>query len=110
MADRTIRKVNPDLRRSLTAGTRGSQLAQQQTGLVVTALARAVAGMHIRVCIIKTAGNRAPTRRLAEFGASGVFTREIDSAMAHMCANCTRRANWGQRIGDWEEKAGSLLF
>lgn len=71
--------------RSLRIGTRGSPMAMVQAELVRGRLCAAhsdlaVAGM-IELVPIRTTGDRVLTRRLAELGGKGLFTKEIEEAL-----------------------------
>ena len=64
----------------LRLGTRGSQLARAQSGMVARALTRAT-GLPVRLVIITTRGDRITDRPLAEVGGKGLFTAELESAL-----------------------------
>jgi hydroxymethylbilane synthase len=70
----------------LRLGTRGSKLALTQAGLVRDALARAVPDLAapdaIEIVTIKTTGDAIQDRPLAEAGGKGLFTKEIEEALA----------------------------
>ena len=68
----------------LRLGTRGSPLALTQAGMVRTALAVAHGFSEDRVEIvpIRTSGDRIQDRPLAEAGGKGLFTKEIEEALA----------------------------
>ncbi len=75
-------KLQIEKRKSkIVVGTRGSALAQWQTNFVVAALKRLAPDLEIETRIIKTAGDKDPTRSLAELGGLGVFTKEIENAL-----------------------------
>jgi hydroxymethylbilane synthase len=65
-------------------GTRGSKLALRQADAVRDALARAhgLAGDAVEVVPIKTSGDRIRDRALSEAGGKGLFTKEIEEALA----------------------------
>ena len=68
----------------LRVGTRGSPLALAQTNAVRQALA-AVHGFdpeQIAVEVIRTSGDRIQDRPLADVGGKGLFTKEIEEALA----------------------------
>ncbi len=65
----------------LTIGTRGSPLALAQTELARRALRAAHPGLETTVTVIRTTGDAVQSRRLAEIGGKGLFTREIDDAL-----------------------------
>jgi hydroxymethylbilane synthase len=68
----------------LRIGTRGSPLALAQTAAVFHALVNAhgLAGSRIEVKVIKTTGDKVQNRVLAEVGGKGLFTKEIEIALA----------------------------
>ncbi|HEX9647359.1 MAG TPA: hydroxymethylbilane synthase [Alphaproteobacteria bacterium] len=72
--------------RALRIGTRGSPLALAQTALVREALVAAEPGLGaagaLDVQLIRTTGDIAGDRPLAEIGGKGLFTKEIDEALA----------------------------
>src|SRR5918996_1213047 len=69
----------------LRIGTRGSRLARAQTDLVCRALAAAhpelAASGALEVVVIRTTGDRATDRPLAELGGKGLFCKEIETAL-----------------------------
>ena len=67
--------------RRLTIGTRGSPLALAQAALARRALEAAHPGITTGIAVIRTAGDRAANRPLAEIGGKGLFTGEIDEAL-----------------------------
>ena len=67
--------------RRLTIGTRGSPLALAQAALARRALEAAHPGITTGISVIRTAGDRAANRPLAEIGGKGLFTGEIDEAL-----------------------------
>jgi hydroxymethylbilane synthase len=71
-------------RPKLSVGTRGSPLALAQTHAVCDLLRKAhgFGQDDIEVCIIKTTGDTVQDRRLAEIGGKGLFTKEIEIALA----------------------------
>jgi hydroxymethylbilane synthase len=68
----------------LRVGTRGSPLALAQTAAVCQALFKAhgLAGDCIDIKVIKTTGDQIQNRLLAEVGGKGLFTKEIEIALA----------------------------
>ncbi len=69
----------------LRIGTRGSALALAQTTAVRAQLAAAWPDLpleRIEVVIIKTTGDLVQDRALSEIGGKGLFTKELDEAMA----------------------------
>jgi hydroxymethylbilane synthase len=71
--------------RPLRIGTRGSALALYQAGLVRDRLrqvhAELAADEAVELVPIRTTGDRVQTRRLAEIGGKGLFTKEIEEAL-----------------------------
>ena len=69
----------------LRLGTRGSQLALTQAGLVRDALAASVPALAapdaIEIVVIKTTGDAIQDRPLSEAGGKGLFVKEIEEAM-----------------------------
>jgi hydroxymethylbilane synthase len=68
----------------LRIGTRGSPLALAQTAAVCQALSRScgLASTSIEVRVIKTTGDQIQNRLLADVGGKGLFTKEIETALA----------------------------
>ena len=68
----------------LRIGTRGSPLALAQAGEVRARLAAAhgIAAERIAVAIIRTTGDMIKELPLAEAGGKGLFTKEIEEALA----------------------------
>ena len=68
----------------LRLGTRGSPLALAQARMVREALAWAhgFAPERIELEVIRTSGDRIQDRPLAEVGGKGLFTKEIEEALA----------------------------
>ena len=70
----------------LRLGTRGSQLALAQTRLVAEALASAwpelAAPGAIETVVIRTTGDRIQDRPLSAIGGKGLFTKELEEALA----------------------------
>ncbi len=68
----------------LRLGTRGSPLALAQAHMVREALARAhgFSPERIAVEVIRTSGDRIQDRPLADVGGKGLFTKEIEEALA----------------------------
>lgn len=67
-------------------GTRGSPLALAQAEMVKSGLAAAHAALRaagaIEIVIIKTTGDQIQDRALSEIGGKGLFTKEIEDALA----------------------------
>ena len=70
--------------RKLNVGTRGSPLALAQTEAVCRALCKTcgLTNADIEVRIIKTTGDLIQNRLLADVGGKGLFTKEIEIALA----------------------------
>ena len=68
----------------LRLGTRGSPLALAQARMVRQALATAHGfdPEQIAIEVIRTSGDRIQDRPLAEVGGKGLFTKEIEEALA----------------------------
>jgi hydroxymethylbilane synthase len=70
----------------LRLGTRGSQLALAQARLVAEALAGAWPGLSapgaIETVVIRTTGDRIQDRPLSAIGGKGLFTKELEEALA----------------------------
>lgn len=64
----------------IKVGTRGSDLALTQTGLVVDALKESNPGTDFEILVIKTTGDKDQRQNLAALGV-GVFVRELESAL-----------------------------
>ena len=63
-------------------GTRGSPLALAQANETADRLAAARAGIETEIVVIRTTGDMIRDRALAEAGGKGLFTKEIDEALA----------------------------
>jgi hydroxymethylbilane synthase len=63
----------------LLIGTRGSELALAQSGLIVQQLASA--GIEAELVVIKTTGDRIQDRPLHQIGGKGLFLKEIEEAL-----------------------------
>ena len=61
-------------------GTRGSELALIQTGLVIDELKKANSSVSFEIVIIKTTGDKDRRLKLEELGV-GVFVRELETAL-----------------------------
>lgn len=66
--------------RPLKLGTRGSQLATTQSGIVARALSEAT-GRPVELVIIRTRGDNVTDRPLQDVGGKGLFTKEIEDAL-----------------------------
>ncbi|MBI2115198.1 MAG: hydroxymethylbilane synthase [candidate division NC10 bacterium] len=67
--------------RTLTIGTRGSQLALWQANHVAERLRAALAGLSVRLETIKTTGDRILDVPLAAIGGKSLFVKEIEEAL-----------------------------
>lgn len=67
--------------RLLRIGTRGSQLALTQSGLIKKALEALWPGLRVELTIIKTTGDRIQDVPLAKVGGKGLFVKEIEDAL-----------------------------
>lgn len=65
----------------MICGTRGSQLAEAQTQLVIGALKRLRPGTQVTVRRVRTAGDVFRRRPISELGGVGAFVREIDDLL-----------------------------
>jgi hydroxymethylbilane synthase len=68
--------------RALRIGTRASQLALAQTGIIKEELQSALDGWKISLVKIRTAGDRDRRKPLAAIGGEGLFTAELQHALA----------------------------
>jgi hydroxymethylbilane synthase len=68
--------------RSIRIGTRGSRLAQWQARYVAERLERQHPGLKVELVEIKTLGDRDRSSPLAAIGEIGLFTKEIQRALA----------------------------
>ena len=66
----------------LRIGTRGSPLALIQAETVGAALLRAYPDVALDYRVVRTSGDRIQDRPLAEVGGKGLFTKEIEEALA----------------------------
>lgn len=62
-------------------GTRGSELAQKQTELVIDAISKAYPDCVCETVILRTEGDRILDKPLMEFGGKGVFVTEFEEAL-----------------------------
>ncbi len=67
---------------ALVIGTRGSPLALAQSNMVRAALRTAHPGLVIDLEVIRTTGDAFLDRPLADIGGKGLFTKEIEEALA----------------------------
>jgi hydroxymethylbilane synthase len=69
-------------RTTIVLGTRGSELAQQQTRMVVDSLRARWADLRIETKIVRTSGDEQKTRDIVErAGRKGLFTAELERAL-----------------------------
>lgn len=76
------------LDRPLRIGTRGSPLALAQARETQERLERAHPGIATELVVIKTTGDQILDRRLSEIGGKGLFTKELDAALAEGRIDC----------------------
>lgn len=69
----------PSATRTLTIGSRGSQLALWQARHIAAKLK--ACGVSTRIEIVKTTGDHLQTASLAQAGGKGLFTKEIEDAL-----------------------------
>lgn len=74
--------TSPELPRSIRIGTRGSRLARWQAEWVASALRDVAPGLDVVLVEIKTHGDRDRNSPLAAIGGTGLFTKEIQRALA----------------------------
>ena len=67
-------------------GTRGSELALRQTAIVESALV--AAGVGVQVVKIRTAGDKKTQEPLSSIAVKGLFTKELESALARKKVDC----------------------
>ncbi|MCC6932221.1 MAG: hydroxymethylbilane synthase [Deltaproteobacteria bacterium] len=67
--------------RRIVAGTRGSELAQIQTDLVIAELTRVYPDLEVEKRVIKTKGDKILDVPLAKIGDKGLFTKELENAL-----------------------------
>ena len=71
------------MKRKYTIGTRGSALALWQTDFVKTELEKRFPEAAFDVSVIKTTGDRILDTSLSKIGDKGLFTRQIETALAN---------------------------
>ncbi len=69
------------MKKTLTIGTRGSQLALWQAGWVRDELVRHHPGLNVVLNVIKTTGDKILDVPLAKVGGKGLFVKEIEEAL-----------------------------
>lgn len=67
--------------RTIRVGSRESELAVRQAGLVMDAIRRSCPDITLELVAMKTSGDRIIDRPLASVGGKGLFTRELDDAL-----------------------------
>ncbi|MGI8469194.1 MAG: hydroxymethylbilane synthase [Pyrinomonadaceae bacterium] len=67
--------------RKFIIGSRGSELALQQTNFVKTTLEKHFPKINLEIKIIKTTGDKLLDVALAKIGDKGLFTRQIENAL-----------------------------
>lgn len=72
--------------RAIRIGTRGSELALRQARQVEAALA--ARGMSAELVVIRTTGDRRIDEPLSSIGAKGLFTKELERALARRKVDC----------------------
>lgn len=72
----------------LRLGTRGSELALLQSGLVADQLRGSHDGLEVELVEISTTGDRVLDRPLRELGGKGLFVRELDQALLEGRIEC----------------------
>lgn len=70
-----------DFRKVYRVGTRGSKLALTQTKWVISQLTHLYPEIDFDIVVIKTKGDQVTDRPLSEVGGTGVFVKEIESAL-----------------------------
>src|SRR5688572_15486532 len=73
--------MTPPVVRTVTLGTRGSQLARWQTDFVIGRLQGAWPGLDCQIRLFTTSGDRLLDRPLPEIGGKGLFTEELEHAL-----------------------------
>lgn len=76
------------LDRALRIGTRGSPLALAQAHETEAKLKEAFPDLETEIVTIKTTGDQVLDRRLSEIGGKGLFTKELDAALADGRIDC----------------------
>ena len=77
------------VRQPIRIGTRGSKLAMVQAETVRAAIARALGDDAAAVLVkVTTSGDRIQDRTLTEIGGKGLFTKEIEEALAAGSIDC----------------------
>ncbi len=62
-------------------GTRGSALALAQSGGILRALQKSHRGIHFRLVVVKTMGDRNQRSDIFDHGVVGIFTKELEKAL-----------------------------
>ncbi len=69
------------MKKNITIGTRGSQLALWQANFIKSEIERLFPELEVELNIIKTTGDRITDRPLAMVGGKGLFVKEIENAL-----------------------------
>lgn len=69
------------MKKTITIGSRGSQLALTQTNHVADMIRSATPGIEVNVEVITTKGDRILDTPLAKIGGKGLFTKELETAL-----------------------------
>lgn len=69
------------MKRRITIGSRGSELALWQTGFVKTELEKRVSGVEFEVRVIKTTGDQILDKAISKIVDKGLFSTEIENAI-----------------------------
>ena len=69
-------------------GTRGSKLALWQARHVADALKSAYPELEAEICVIRTTGDKAFDAPLSKIGGKGLFTKELEAALAEGRVDC----------------------
>jgi len=96
-------------------GTRGSRLALIQTEWVAQKLAEYHPGLDVQIDIIRTAGDRHESAPFSRIGPTGIFVRDIESALAdkridiavHSLKDLQTELPPGLKIGAITERIGA---
>lgn len=70
------------MRKSIVIGSRGSKLALIQSEFIAQRIRETNPGIEVRIETISTKGDRIIDKPIAEIGGKGIFTQELDSALA----------------------------
>lgn len=95
------------MKKKITIGTRGSQLALYQAYLVKDTLKKAYPGLHVEIETIQTKGDKILDVALSKIGDKGLFTKEIEVALlnksvdiaVHSCKDLPTQLPDGLQLG-----------